>query len=319
MSILFFARLNASSSIIKSFNNTFRRMTSKLSQLKRATKIYDVLLDTGKDKAQAPSKQGYVILVGAGPGDPELLTIKGLKALGRADVVLFDWLVSKDVLALIPKTTKIEFVGKRAGKHSVAQGEICTRMVELAQQGKCVVRLKGGDPAVFARTAEETDALAEHNIPCTIIPGITAASGASAASGIPLTHRECANSLRFVTATMKSAQEQPHWQNLAQSLSYQTLVFYMGLGRLNMITEQLIANGAAKDTPIALIDNATNPDQIVLQGCLFSIHDKVKKASLAGPALIIVGEVVNKRAKVVDFQDANIASLDAHQEHNYYG
>ncbi len=305
MSLSFLVKLDAMPSVLSGIFSVFKR-------IRRNATLVDDLLFNGQssthlsylqNKPASPKKEGIgrVVLVGAGPGDPDLLTIKAVKALAQADVVLFDWLVSKDILDLIPKHTKIEFVGKRAGRHSVPQAKICDRMVELALAGNRVVRLKGGDPAIFARTAEETDALKTNNISFSIVPGITAASGASAASGIPLTHRNCADSLRFVTATMKSAEQQPRWDNLVQSLSHQTLVFYMGLGRLNMISEQLIAHGASSDTPIALIDNATSPEQIVVEGSLSNICEQAGRAALAGPAVIIVGEVVSKRANVTQF------------------
>ncbi|MFC4700110.1 uroporphyrinogen-III C-methyltransferase [Glaciecola siphonariae] len=244
------------------------------------------------------ANKGKVLLVGAGPGDPDLLTLKACKALAQADYVLFDWLVSKDILALIPKTSKIECVGKRAGRHSMTQSQICHRMVELALSGKRVVRLKGGDPAIFARTAEETDALMTHNIPFSIIPGISAASGASAYSGIPLTHRDCAQSVRFVTATMRTKTEQPHWQSLAKAINTQTLVFYMGLGRLEMIASELISAGVCCNMPVALIDKATSAQQQICVGTLENIVHKCNQAELDGPTLIVVGRVVDKRADV---------------------
>lgn len=261
------------------------------------------------DTVKVPNKAGSAILVGAGPGDPELLTLKALKAFEYADVVLFDSLVSEEILKLIPRHTPIEYVGKRAGKHSIAQDKICDRMVELALEGKCVVRLKGGDPAIFARTAEETDALTANNIPFSIIPGITAASGASACSGIPLTHRDCAQSVRFVTATMKDAKQQPQWANLADVLSYQTLVFYMGLSRLNMICTELVQHGADKNTSIALVENASCTNQHVIAGTLDTIGAKMNSENLQGPTLIIVGDVVQKRSQISDLNVLLAAKL----------
>ncbi|WP_371194787.1 uroporphyrinogen-III C-methyltransferase [Glaciecola sp. SC05] len=284
-------------SFISAVLNTFRRLLSDAGKPGLAPNVF-----AGTTKNAFPSERssskGHVVLLGAGPGDPDLLTVKAVKTLAKADVVLFDWLVSKEVLALIGHTATVEFVGKRAGHHSVAQAHICERMVAYALAGKYVVRLKGGDPAIFARTAEETEALELNNIPFSIIPGITAASGASAYSGIPLTHRDCAQSVRFVTATMKQAKQQPHWQQLAMSVTYQTLVFYMGLGRLELICEQLIAHGVSKHMPIALVDNATTAQQIVICGTLTNIVKQALDAKLQGPSVIIVGHVVSKRASI---------------------
>lgn len=236
---------------------------------------------------------GFVWIVGAGPGDAELLTIKAYNALQTADVVLYDNLVDESVLQLIPSSTTSEYVGKRSMQHSMHQDDICKRIVFHAKQGKSVVRLKGGDPAVFARTAEETDMLTKQQIDFVIVPGITTASGASAYSGIPLTHRECAQSVIFTTASFKSPEQEPNWVNLANAAPKQTLVFYMGLKKIALIAQRLMENGLSAEYPIALIDKACTREQKVVKASLKDIAKAVENAKLSGPAIIICGEVVN--------------------------
>lgn len=245
--------------------------------------------------------RGQVLLVGAGPGDPELITLKAYKALKNADVVLVDWLVNPDILAMLEPDCERVFVGKKCGKHSMSQQQIGELLVRYASKGLNVVRLKGGDPAIFARVAEECQILADNNIPFAILPGITSASGASAYAGIPLTHRDCAQSVRFITAHLKDPHHQPDWKKLIPSTldkNGETLVFYMGLNRLNSICEQLIANGMSDRTPVAVIDQATTQEQQVCAASLMDIGQKVAKKSFCGPALIIVGEVVDKRFSI---------------------
>lgn len=247
------------------------------------------------------SQQGVVHLIGAGPGDAELLTLKAHRLIQQADVVMYDWLVNPDVLNMIPASTERVFVGKKCGNHSMKQTDICELMVEVAQSGKNIVRLKGGDPAIFARAGEECDILAKHQIDFAIVPGITAASGASAYAGIPLTHRECAQSVRFITAHLKSAKAEPNWQAIvdgANGHQGETLVFYMGLKRIETIMQRLEENGLSIDTPVAVIDQASTKEQRVCIGSLDDIAQKVIESDFQGPALTIVGEVVNKRHKV---------------------
>ena len=244
---------------------------------------------------------GQVYLIGAGPGDAELLTMKAHRLIQEADVVLYDWLVNPDVLALIPKHAESVFVGKKCGRHSVKQDTICQMLVDYATKGKVVVRLKGGDPAIFARAAEECVMLEQHGIDYAIVPGITAASGASAYAGIPLTHRDCAQSVRFITAHFKNPEHEPDWQSLAQAANSrmgETLVFYMGLGRVEQIAERLIEHGLSGDTPMAIIDQATEKTQQVVTTSLIRLSACSDKNKLKGPALIIVGDVVNKRYEV---------------------
>lgn len=246
----------------------------------------------------ANHKQGQVFIVGAGPGDAELLTLKALRLLQQADVVLFDALVSEDILSLIPSSVAKEYVGKRCKKHSFTQEEICKRVVELASLGHTVVRLKGGDPALFARTCEETDALTKANIPFAIVPGITAASGVSAYTGIPLTDRRCAQSVSFMTAHFKDAEQWPEMAPMAQNVLKQTMVVYMGLSRLEGLCKGLIQHKVPNTWPVAAIENATSPQQRVITGELSDIHRKVEAANLTGPTLLIFGKVVESRQQV---------------------
>ena len=258
---------------------------------------------------------GHVHLIGAGPGDPELLTLKAHRLMQQADVVMFDWLVNPDIINMIPSHVKRVFVGKKCGRHSMQQAGICQLMVEVALTGKNIVRLKGGDPAIFARAAEECDILAKHNIDFAIVPGITAASGASAYAGIPLTHRDCAQSVRFITAhlksaksgsksatgELKSAEDEPNWQALVAGASAshgETLVFYMGLKRIETIMQRLETHGLRANTPVAVIDQASTAQQQVCIGTLGTIAKRVIHKDFQGPAVTIVGEVVNKRHKV---------------------
>ncbi|MGB3725731.1 MAG: uroporphyrinogen-III C-methyltransferase [Glaciecola sp.] len=248
---------------------------------------------TGQARNTNKTNQQQVIIVGAGPGDAELMTIKGYKALQNADVVLYDWLVSEEVLDLIPAGTEKVFVGKRCAQHSMAQKTICELMVSHAQLGKRVVRLKGGDPAIFARTLEETKILAQHNIPFCIIPGITAASGASAYTGISLTHRDCAQSVRYVTASLKCIDDEPNWSQIVNNCETETLVFYMGLSKLNLITQRLISAGVPVDFPVAVIDKACTSQQQLACGQLNNIAHNTSVQTFNGPALIVVGRVVD--------------------------
>jgi uroporphyrin-III C-methyltransferase len=229
--------------------------------------------------------------------------------------VMYDWLVNPDIIKMIPRHVERVFVGKKCGRHSMKQADICQLMVEVALTGKNIVRLKGGDPAIFARAAEECDILAKHHIDFAIVPGITAASGASAYAGIPLTHRECAQSVRFITAhlrseksatgELKSPTDEPNWQalvagaNASQSTNKgETLVFYMGLKRIDTIMQRLTTHGLEASTPVAVIDQATTAQQQVCIGTLENIAQRVLERNFQGPAITIVGEVVNKRHDV---------------------
>lgn len=239
--------------------------------------------------AQQPeSKTGEVILVGAGPGDPNLLTLRALQVMQQADVVLYDYLVSPEILDLVRRDADLECVGKKAGYHHVSQEETNARLVKYAQQGKRVVRLKGGDPFMFGRGAEELEVLATHQIPFQVVPGITAAAGATAYAGIPLTHRDHAQTAMFITGHLKPDSDDLDWQTLARS--HQTLVIYMGLMKSTHIQSQLLRHGRQGDTPIAIIERGTQSQQKVWTGRLDQLGELAKEAG--SPALIVVGEVV---------------------------
>lgn len=233
---------------------------------------------------------GQVSLVGAGPGDPELLTLRALRRLSDADVVLYDNLVGPEILALIPLKAAQHYVGKKAARHALPQGEVNAWLVRLAQEGKRVVRLKGGDPFIFGRGGEEMESLMASGIPVEIVPGITAATGCAAFAGIPLTHRDWAQSVIFATGYRKDGLSDLDWPALARP--QQTVVFYMGVSAAAGIAEALIAEGRAPETPVAVIYHGTRPDQKVLVASLESVAQMINAEGLKPPALLIVGEVV---------------------------
>lgn len=234
--------------------------------------------------------QGEVYLVGGGPGDPELLTLKALRLMQQADVVLYDRLVSDGVMDLVRRDAERIYVGKRRSEHAMQQENINQLLVDLAKEGKRVLRLKGGDPFIFGRGGEEIELLAQNRIPFQVVPGITAASGCAAYAGIPLTHRDYAQSVRFVTGHLKDDSINVQWPELANPT--QTIVFYMGLVGLRDICESLIVHGRAADTPVALIERGTTQQQRVLIGNLSTIADLVASQQVHAPTLFIVGDVV---------------------------
>ncbi|MCD9516288.1 siroheme synthase CysG [Photobacterium carnosum] len=240
---------------------------------------------------------GQVALIGAGPGDAGLLTLRGLQLMQQADVVLYDYLVSDEVMALVRRDAELVCVGKKAGFHSVPQEQTNRLIVEYAQQGKRVVRLKGGDPFVFGRGAEELEVLADAGIDFQVVPGITAAAGATAYAGIPLTHRDYAQTAMFITGHLKPDGKQLDWSTLARG--NQTLVIYMGLMKSSHIQQQLLDHGRAPDTPIAIIERGTQATQKVLTGQLHELADLAQHA--ASPSLIVVGEVVKLSHKLAWF------------------
>ncbi|MBP2280935.1 uroporphyrin-III C-methyltransferase/precorrin-2 dehydrogenase/sirohydrochlorin ferrochelatase [Psychrobacter sp. PL19] len=233
---------------------------------------------------------GEVYIVGAGPGDPELLTFKALRLMQQADIVFYDALVSPQVLDLCRRDADKVFVGKKRSNHAVAQLGINELLVNEAKQGRRVVRLKGGDPFIFGRGGEEIESLRAHSIPYQVVPGITAANAAASYAGIPLTHRDHSQSVRFVTGFLKAGAPNDNFKNLLDT--DETVVFYMGLHSLPRLTEGLITAGRSVDTPIAIISNASMPNQQVLTGTLASIVALQEQHQLPTPALLIMGDVV---------------------------
>lgn len=232
--------------------------------------------------------KGEVGLIGAGPGDPELLTIKAFNLLQQAEVVLYDYLVSEEIMSLVPVDAERVCVGKKAGFHSVPQEMTNELLVRYAKNNKRVVRIKGGDPFVFGRGGEELQALVQHGISFQVVPGITAAAGATAYAGIPLTHRDYSQSAMFVTGHLKPDSSELDWSTLARG--NQTLVIYMGLVKSESIADKLIEYGRSPSVPIAIIERGTQKNQKVLRG---ELHELAQLAKFAkSPALIVVGEVV---------------------------
>lgn len=254
-----------------------------------------------EEELNANYQGGFVSLVGAGPGDAGLLTLNGLQEIQQADVVLYDALVSEEILSLIRRDADRIFVGKRANGKSVAQEETNQLLVTLAQQGKRVVRLKGGDPFVFGRGGEELEILAQHQIPFSVVPGITAAIGATAYAGIPLTHRNYAQSAIFVTGHRKADASDIEWQTLARS--QQTLVIYMGTLKAAFIAERLQQHGRSSDIPVAIISQGTQLTQKTAIGTLANLAELAETAPT--PALIVVGEVVKLHEQLAWFGEEN--------------
>lgn len=250
---------------------------------------------------------GHVALVGAGPGDPELLTLKALRLLQEADMVLHDRLVSEEIMALANPEARRLYVGKARSSHSVPQEGINQALVDWARAGHRVVRLKGGDPFIFGRGGEELETLAQAGIAFEVVPGITAASGCAAYAGIPLTHRDHAQSVRFVTGHLKNGGCDLEWPTLARP--GQTLVFYMGLGSLATIRHELQAHGMSGDTPLALIEQGTTARQRVHVGTLETLPEGLLKAIDTGdirpPTLIVVGDVVSLHGRLEWFEPAS--------------
>jgi uroporphyrin-III C-methyltransferase len=246
--------------------------------------------------APGGGSRGMVFLVGAGPGDPELLTLRAARLLREAEVVVYDYLVSEAVLALASPRAERIYAGKRQGCHALAQDEINKLLVALARRGRRVLRLKGGDPFIFGRGGEECQFLADHGVPFEVVPGVSAASGAACYAGIPLTHRDRARAVVFATGHLKDGSSALDWEALARP--NQTVVIYMGLTRLAEICAQLVAHGASPGTPAAVIERGTTDRQRVTVATLATLPDAAAARGLKPPALIVIGEVVTLRASL---------------------
>lgn len=253
-------------------------------------KVARELLETAVENAKAPADRGEVYLVGAGPGDPDLLTFRALRLMQQADVVVYDRLVSQGVMDLVRRDAEMIYAGKERNKHTLPQETINALLVRLAQEGKKVLRLKGGDPFIFGRGGEEIETLTEENISFQVVPGITAAAGCSSYAGIPLTHRDYVQSCMFVTGHLKDGTTDLNWDAIAQP--NQTVVFYMGLQTVKELCNELVKHGLPSTTPAALVEKGTTQEQKVHIGDLSTLHEIVKKNNVKAPTLIIVGEVV---------------------------
>ena len=269
-------------------------------QLEQAESLMDSLLDEAIADGDKPPI-GEVYLVGTGPGDPDLLTFRALRLMQQADVVLYDRLIGEGILNLVRRDARRIYVGKCPNDHTVSQEEIGKKMIRLAQEGKRVLRLKGGDPFVFGRGGEEIEALSENGITFQVIPGVTAATGCAAYAGIPLTHRDHAQGCIFVTGHEKDGELNLNWNSLIQPR--QTAVVYMGLSSLGAITAGFVTHGADPATPAAIIENGTREGQRVITGTLATLPGKTAKAGIKSPALIIVGSVVMLRDKLSWFAE----------------
>lgn len=238
-----------------------------------------------------PEPEGEVYVIGAGPGDPELLTLKALQLMQQADVVVYDYLVSDEIMNLVRRDADLVCVGKRLGDHSVAQEDTNQMLVDFAKQGKKVCRIKGGDPFIYGRGGEEVQVLAANDVSYQIVPGITAAAGCSAYAGIPLTHRDHAQAIQFVTGHCKKDGQELDWQSLAKP--NQTLAIYMGVIKSPHIQAQLLKHGRGADTPVGIIENGTRKNQRVVTGKLGELADLIERHSIISPALLIIGEVAS--------------------------
>jgi uroporphyrin-III C-methyltransferase/precorrin-2 dehydrogenase/sirohydrochlorin ferrochelatase len=257
--------------------------------------------------ASPANRIGTVDIVGAGPGDPELLTLKAFRLIQNADIVFHDRLVSDEIMDLVRRDATRVSVGKSKANHSVPQPEIHDLMIEAAQQGQRVVRLKGGDPFIFGRGGEEVEALREAGIEANVVPGISSALGCAASAGLPLTHRDHAQTLTFVTGHAKSGDVPDlDWDALAKPA--QTVVVFMGVGTAPVIAEKLIHAGRATSTPVAVIENGTRPNEIKVFGTLAELPQLIKRAGIKGPALLVIGEVSAIPAEALEKLSSEVAA-----------
>jgi len=258
-------------------------------------------------KSAKTTQYGKVHLVGAGPGDPDLITVKALKLLQTADAIVYDRLANSELLEHAQAHCDLIYVGKKKDQHSLPQEQICELLMLLARCGKNVVRLKGGDPFIFGRGGEEIEYLQQHDIGCQIVPGITAAIGCAASTQIPLTHRDHAHAVTFITGHRQNGQMHINWDLALQKDS--TVVFYMGLSNIGEITSQLIERGCSSSMPFAVVSEGTSNQQQVVVGTVSDIAKKVQQTAVTSPALLIMGEVVSANGYAEQLAEQSVQQL----------